>query len=229
MATTMYKGKRAFDIMAAMLFLVLVSPVLLLVGVALAVSSGFPVIFRQARVGKDGKLFEVYKFRTMRKYAEKGGFITVKDDPRITPVGRILRKFKLDELPQFVNVIKGDMSIVGPRPDVAEYCSGADLYGEGVKPGITGFTSLMFKDEVELLDVGNSRQDGWDVRNNHHLDPPPSKGEEICNEGWVEKAEEVYRRDILPMKARINKEYKGKAGLIYDCEMIIKTLGLMFR
>ena len=145
--------KRLFDIVCAALGLLVLSPVLLVCALLVGLTSPGGVLFRQERVGKDGVPFTIYKFRSMRK-DNAGLKISTSGDSRITPVGRVLRKAKLDELPQLWNVLKGDMSFVGPRPEVREY---VDLYTPEqrqvllVRPGITGMASIRYRNENDLL------------------------------------------------------------------------------
>ncbi|HEX3437366.1 MAG TPA: sugar transferase [Pseudacidobacterium sp.] len=146
-AWSLSDGKRFFDLVCAALGLVLFSPFMVLIGLVIAVSSPGPIFFRQKRMGRWGTLFTIYKFRTMVAEAEKGPCITVQGDCRITRVGAILRKFKLDELPQFVNVIKGDMSFIGPRPKLPHH----ESLHMPFRPGITGAATLAFRCEEELL------------------------------------------------------------------------------
>jgi lipopolysaccharide/colanic/teichoic acid biosynthesis glycosyltransferase len=142
--------KRIADFLLAGIALILLAPLLLLLAILIRISSPGPIFFRQARLGKDGKVFEIYKFRTMHHNApvlknEDGSMWTGKEDPRIFTVGKILRKYSLDELPQFINVVLGDMSIVGPRPDLAEQ---RQLYVDNqerkllMRPGITGWAMV---------------------------------------------------------------------------------------
>ena len=148
--------KRIFDIICAIVGLVLLSPVFLLIAIFIKFNSSGPVLFRQIRVGRFGREFKIYKFRTMVVGAEiLGPKITIGDDSRITPIGKFLRKTKLDELPQLINVLKGDMSIVGPRPEVPEYVA---TYPQQVKdivlsvrPGITEWASIKVIDENYIL------------------------------------------------------------------------------
>ena len=149
------RRKRIFDIIASLIGLAVLFPVFLLIALTVKFTSGGPVFFRQFRVGQFSKLFLIVKFRTMVINAEAtGAQVSSGDDPRITAVGRVLRKYKLDELPQLFNVLKGEMSFVGPRPEVPRY---VDAYKEEyrdiltARPGITDFASLEFKDENELL------------------------------------------------------------------------------
>ena len=146
-------AKRLFDIVCAACGLVVLSPLFLITALAVGLTSPGGILFCQERIGLGGKPFIIYKFRTMRK--ENSGLkITASGDDRITPVGRILRKTKLDELPQLFNVLRGDMSFVGPRPEVQEY---TDLYTEEqrqvflVRPGITGVASIRYRNENDLL------------------------------------------------------------------------------
>ena len=145
--------KRAFDFLCSFLGLTVLSPVLLVVSVLVAVTSPGGVFFRQERIGKDGKPFRIFKFRSMRK-DNAGLKITTGNDSRITPVGRFLRKSKIDELPQLINVLVGDMSFVGPRPEVADYVNLYTPYQRQVllvRPGITGLASIRFRNENDLL------------------------------------------------------------------------------
>jgi lipopolysaccharide/colanic/teichoic acid biosynthesis glycosyltransferase len=146
-AWSLSDGKRLFDLVCATLGLVLFFPFMLLIGVIIMISSAGPIFFRQKRMGRRGTLFTIYKFRTMVAEAETGPCITVQGDCRITRVGAILRKFKLDELPQFVNVIKGDMSFIGPRPKLPHH----ESLHMPFRPGITGAATLAFRCEEELL------------------------------------------------------------------------------
>ncbi|MBC5781992.1 sugar transferase [Ramlibacter sp. USB13] len=144
--------KRLLDLLLAGTVLLLLSPLLLATALAVAAESGFPVLFRQVRVGRDGRTFGMYKFRSMVKDAAAiGPFNTSANDPRITRVGRFIRRTSLDELPQLLNVLRGDMSLVGPRPDVPLQRS---LYGDAdwalrcsVRPGITGLAQVVLRSE----------------------------------------------------------------------------------
>jgi lipopolysaccharide/colanic/teichoic acid biosynthesis glycosyltransferase len=148
--------KRLFDVVMSALGLILLSPLLLAVSVAIRWETPGPVFFRQERVGRHGKVFRIHKFRTMRIDAERLGLqITVGADPRVTHVGRLLRKYKLDELAQLLDVLRGSMSLVGPRPEVPAYvaCYPADMAEIvlSVRPGITDRASIEFKDENDIL------------------------------------------------------------------------------
>lgn len=155
--------KRLFDIIVSLGGIVVLAPMMLTIALILKVSQGGEVFYRGKRTGQNGRSFEILKFRSMIPNAERlGGTTTGKDDPRLTKLGKLLRRYKLDELPQFFNVLKGDMSIVGPRPEVSEY---TDLYSPeemrilSVKPGITDIASLEFNDLQEV--VGNQAPDDY--------------------------------------------------------------------
>lgn len=189
--------KRLFDILASGIGIIILSPVLLIIALRIKTGSDGPIFFKQVRVGKDGKEFEILKFRTMVVDAEKmGRQITVGADNRITKVGGFLRKYKLDELPQLFNVFKGDMSLVGPRPEVPRYVK---LYTEeqrkvlNVKPGITDLASIRYRDENELL-------------------------------GKAENPDEFYINTIMPDKLALNLEYINKSNVFYDIYIIIETI-----
>ena len=193
-------AKRAFDVCCSALGLTVSSPILLAVAVAVGVSSPGGAIFRQERIGRGGKPFTIYKFRTMR--TDNAGLkITTGEDARVTPVGKFLRKSKLDELPQLWNVLKGDMSFVGPRPEVRDY---TELYTEEqrqiflVRPGITDLASIEFRNENDLL-TGSS-------------DP-----------------NRTYIEEIMPRKIDLGLTYIENMSLGYDVKLIIRTLITVIR
>ncbi|HYG51386.1 MAG TPA: sugar transferase [Flavobacteriales bacterium] len=190
--------KRVFDILCSFTGLIILSPFLILISMAVALTSRGGVFFSQVRVGKNNRDFYLYKFRTMRMGSEQKGQLTVGSrDSRITRVGYFLRKFKLDELPQLFNVLLGDMSLVGPRPEVRKY---VDLYTEEqkkvlrVRPGITDYASLEYFEESDLLAKSAN-------------------------------PEKTYVDLIMPEKLRINLGYIDKASLGEDLKIIFKTLG----
>jgi len=146
---------RIFDFFFSFLGLILLLPFFLLIALLIKINSSGPVLYKQSRIGLNGAEFSVYKFRTMRMNSDKLGLITVGGrDPRVTPIGYYLRKYKLDELPQLINVLIGDMSLVGPRPEVKKY---VDLYSHeqnkvlSIRPGITDWASIHYRDENEIL------------------------------------------------------------------------------
>lgn len=188
--------KNCFDRFASFFGLIIFSPVLFIVSILIKVKMpGGPVIFRQKRVGKDGCLFTMYKFRSMT-VGHDGSSVSVAGDSRITPLGAVLRKYKLDELPELWNVLKGDMSLVGPRPDVSGYMD--CLIGEErevlkLKPGITGPASLKYRNEEMLL-------------------------------AKVENPQEYNDKVIFPDKIRINLYYYHNYSFWKDIQMIICTV-----
>lgn len=189
--------KRIFDIVCSGLGLIILSPFLLFVAIRIKMGSDGPVFFKQIRVGEKGREFKILKFRTMVVDAEKlGRQITVGNDSRITKIGAFLRKYKIDELPQLINVFKGDMSLVGPRPEVPRY---VNMYTEeqrrvlDVKPGITDLASIRYRDENELL-------------------------------GQAENPDEFYINTIMPDKLALNMEYINKSNVFLDIYIILQTI-----
>jgi len=195
-------AKRAFDITFAGLGLVLTSPVLLAIGVRIKLDRNGPVIYGGRRVGLRGREFRMYKFRSMVSNADRvGGPNTPDDDLRLTNTGRWLRRYKLDELPQLVNVLKGDMSFVGPRPQVPEEVAGyTDEEREllSVRPGITDWASLQFSNEGEIL----------------------------AGQGNPDRA---YAELIRPEKMRLGLEYARRGTFRDDVDILMKTVLLPFR
>lgn len=193
-------GKRLFDIAASALGLLLLAPLLLLVALWVKFDSPGPALFRQTRVGRFGEPFTIHKFRTMR--VEPGAAITVGADPRITRSGALLRASKLDELPQLWDVLRGAMSLVGPRPELPKYVVlyPADLRDQvlAVRPGITDPASLAFSHEAELLAAA--------------ADP-----------------EREYREVILPAKLKLSADYAAQASLATDLQLILRTLARVLR
>jgi lipopolysaccharide/colanic/teichoic acid biosynthesis glycosyltransferase len=194
--------KRLFDIVAAAAGLILLSPLFLLVSILIKADSRGPVFFKQERMGRGFRPFQIYKFRTMAQDAPKQGTpITIGDDPRITRMGRLLRRTKIDELPQLINVIKGDMSLVGPRPEVPRY---VEIFRKDyeevlkVRPGITDMASLKYRDESTLL-------------------------------ARSQNPEEEYITRVLPEKIKLAKEYTTQSSFFFDLALIFKTLARLFR
>ena len=194
--------KRLFDFLVSSIALLVLWPVFLLIGVLIKLDSKGPVFYLQKRIGKGGNPFKLYKFRTMVTDADKGRLITVGNrDPRITKVGYWLRKFKIDELPQLINVWKGEMSFVGPRPEVSRY---VELYDDqqkkvlSVKPGITDYASIQFRNENEILE---------------NQDDPES----------------FYIHHIMPQKLMLNNKYIAEQSLWLDIKIIFQTIFSIFR
>lgn len=190
-------SKRFFDLFISFFALLLLAPFLGLLAAIIGMSSAGGVFYKQIRIGKNGLPFAIFKFRTMYADADKRGLLTVGDrDPRVTAVGFYLRKYKLDELPQLLNVFFGDMSLVGPRPEVQRY---TDLYTAeqrsvlSVQPGITDYASIEYADESELLAKAS--------------DP-----------------EHLYIHTIMPAKLALNMKYIAEIGLVTDFKIIVETL-----
>jgi lipopolysaccharide/colanic/teichoic acid biosynthesis glycosyltransferase len=186
-----------FDFLATSVGLIFLIPLFLIVAILIKLQDRGPVFFRQKRVGKDFKPFYIYKFRTMVVNAEKiGPPITKGEDPRITPLGKFLRKFKIDELPQLFNVLKGEMSLVGPRPEVSKY---VELFKEDykkilkIKPGITDYAAIYFRNEEEIL--------------KKYPDP-----------------EEGYIKEVLPKKIKFYHQYLANISFLTDLKLIFLTL-----
>jgi lipopolysaccharide/colanic/teichoic acid biosynthesis glycosyltransferase len=190
--------KRSFDLVASSLGLLLLLPLFVVVGILIKLDSRGPVFYRGVRAGRFGKPFRIFKFRTMVVDAEKlGGASTPEDDPRVTRVGRFLRKHKLDELPQILNVIAGEMSLVGPRPQVlwaVEQYTEDEKNILNVRPGVTDVASVKFRNEGEIL--------------RDSADP-----------------DRDYFEKIHPEKMRLSLEYVRTQSFWLDCKIIWKTLG----
>ena len=188
--------KRLFDILASGLGLVCLSPLFTVVAVWIKLDSRGPVFYRQVRVGRGNKDFRIFKFRSMRPDSDKLGLITVGGrDPRVTRSGYYIRKYKLDELPQLINVFIGDMSLVGPRPEVRKYVdmySPDQLHVLDVRPGITSLASLRYRNENEVL-------------------------------AKAEDPDKCYIEKVMPDKLAIDLEYVRKANLWNDIKLIFST------
>jgi lipopolysaccharide/colanic/teichoic acid biosynthesis glycosyltransferase len=198
------RGKRALDICVGLPILAITLPLFLLIAICVKLNSRGPAVFRQKRVGRGGKEFQLLKFRTMTQAAEhQGPRLTCSGDARVTNVGRFLRKWKLDELPQLWNLLRGDMSLVGPRPDMAEFLSGLQGSEQHVlllTPGITGWATLHFRNEEELL-----------------ASIPQAR------------LREVYVSAVLPQKIRLDLDYAANATLSSDCGIVLRTAFAIFK
>ncbi|MBK9283471.1 MAG: sugar transferase [Sphingobacteriaceae bacterium] len=189
--------KRVFDILFSLCGIVILLPVFILILVLILLNDGWPVLYRQVRVGQCNQDFTLIKFRTMRKNSDLLGLLTVGGrDPRVTAIGYYLRKYKLDELPQLFNVLMGQMSLVGPRPEVRKY---VQLYTDeqlkilNVKPGITDYASLEYYNENELLAKSAN-------------------------------PEKTYIDEVMPAKLNLNKKYVEEAGVLIDLKIIFLTI-----
>ena len=188
--------KRLFDIVASGCGLLVLSPVFLVVAIWIKLDSRGPVFYRQVRVGYKNKDFQIFKFRSMRIGSDKRSLVTIGGrDPRITRSGYFIRKYKLDELPQLINVFVGDMSLVGPRPEVrhyVDYWTPEQMHVLDVRPGITDPASIKFRNENELM-------------------------------GQAENPEDYYINVIMQEKIKLYLEYVEHASFLYDLKLIFKT------
>lgn len=189
--------KRIFDLTSSLIGIILLSPLFLLISILIKIDSRGPIFYLQSRVGRYNKDFKLIKFRTMKPGSDKKGLLTVgNNDQRITNVGYYLRKYKIDELPQLINVLIKDMSVVGPRPEVRKY---VDLYSQeqlkvlSVKPGITDLASIHYSDENSLLDGQTN-------------------------------PEQFYIKTILQDKLKLNLEYVNNNNLLKDIKIILLTV-----
>lgn len=189
--------KRAFDLIVSLIAFVILIPFYLIIAALIKLDSPGKVFYRQERVTSYGKIFKIYKFRTMVENADKiGTLVTVNGDSRITKVGRILRKYRLDETPQLINIIKGEMSFVGTRPEVKKYVDAysEEMYATLLLPaGVTSLASIYYKDEERLLSE-------------------------------AENADVTYVNSVLPEKMKYNLEYINKFSFFYDIKLMIMTV-----
>ena len=188
--------KRIFDITLSLFGLIILLPFMLIIAILIKIDSKGPVFFKQIRVTKNGKEFKIFKYRTMRVGSDKYSQIPVGKDGRITKIGSFLRKYKLDEIPQLINVLIGDMSLVGPRPEVPKYVA---LYTDEqkeilkVRAGITDYASIEFSDENDLL-------------------------------ASEEEPEKAYIEKIMPKKIELNKKYLSEVSILTDIKIILLTI-----
>lgn len=194
--------KHLFDFSLALVSLIILSPALLIMGLLIKLDSPGPILYKGDRIGKGGVPFKIYKFRTMVVNAEQvGPALTQSKDPRVTRLGSILRKWKLDEIPQLINILRGEMSLVGPRPEspgYIKYYTPAQQQVLQVKPGITGLTQVRFRHEETLL-------------------------------ATYEEPETAYITQILPLKLALDLEYLKRQSLILDIKLIIQTFLCLFQ
>lgn len=190
--------KRLFDIFFSFFSIIILLPFIAVIALIIKMDSDGPIIFKQERVGKGGKIFKIYKFRTMVKNSESKGtrFTTSTKDPRITRVGHFFRRSNLDEIPQLFNILKGDMSFVGPRPEVPEMVA---LYSEeqkeilSVRPGITDYASLKFRKEGDIISVSSD-------------------------------AYNTYTKVIMPEKVRLGLKYINEQSMVLDVKILFDTV-----
>jgi lipopolysaccharide/colanic/teichoic acid biosynthesis glycosyltransferase len=195
-------GKRIFDLILSVPSLIILSPVFLITAILIRLETPGPIVFSHERVGHDGRIFKLYKFRTMVKDASRiGPSITAADDPRITRMGKLLRRFKVDEMLQIVNVVKGDMSVIGPRPELQKFVSKFKKdYREilKMKPGMTDYALIVFRDEEKIL-------------------------------GKFKDTEEAYIKEVLPEKIKLYRKYMEDMGLATDVKIFFKTIWEILR
>ncbi len=193
--------KRVFDLFQALVLLVLLSPLFLIIAICIKVNSKGPVFFRQERIGRGFRPFSIYKFRTMYADAEGPG-VTLPDDHRVTKVGRRLRRYKIDELPQLFNILRGEMSFIGPRPELKRYVMRySDRYNKilSVRPGLSDPVSLAFRHETEML---------------RRL--PAGENEEN------------YLSELLPRKMKMSEEYVDRMSLTGDLKVMLRSALAIF-
>jgi lipopolysaccharide/colanic/teichoic acid biosynthesis glycosyltransferase len=194
--------KRAVDIVLAMVGLLVLAPVMALIALLIKLDSRGPIFFRQERIGRDFRPFRIIKFRSMVTNSQHAGpLLTCGEDPRITRLGRLLRRTKLDEFPQLVNVLIGDMSLVGPRPEVGKYVAMFESDFRTIlriRPGITDLASIEYRNEAAIL-------------------------------GAVADPEQEYTQRILPSKIQLAKEYARRSSLYFDIVIILRTLASLVR
>ena len=189
-------AKRIFDFALSLVMSLVFLPFIILVGIMIKIDSPGKIFFLQKRVTTNGKVFKIFKFRTMKENSEKLSGVTIDNDPRITKLGKYLRKFRIDEIPQIFNILTGDLSFVGARPESVKYVKeySPEMYATLLMPaGVTSPASILFKDEAELL-----------------------KG--------AKNPDETYVKDILPKKMAYNLEYIENCSLIYDIKVMFKTV-----
>lgn len=189
-------AKRIFDFALSLVMSLVFLPFIILVGIMIKIDSPGKIFFLQKRVTTNGKVFKIFKFRTMKENSEKLSGVTIDNDPRITKLGKYLRKFRIDEIPQIFNILTGDLSFVGARPESVKYVKeySPEMYATLLMPaGVTSPASILFKDEAELL-----------------------KG--------AKNPDETYVKDILPKKMAYNLKYIENCSLLYDIKVMFKTV-----
>ncbi len=193
----MYKlTKRIFDFISSTMVLILLSPFFIVIGLWIVIDSKGGIFYKHVRIGKNGKEFGLLKFRSMSVGSDKGSQITIGNDARVTKVGRFIRKYKIDELPQLINILKGEMSVVGPRPEVKKY---VNLYNKeqlkvlSVLPGLSDFASIEYFDEQRIL-------------------------------GEADNPDEKYINVVMPEKLKLNLKYIRTQSFSTDIKIILKTL-----
>lgn len=198
----MYKYiKRLADIFSSLIVLIIFSPFFLIIAFLIVIDSRGGVFYKQLRVGKNGKEFYLFKFRSMKSGADKTGQLTIGNDARVTKIGKFIRKTKLDEIPQLINIIKGDMSVVGPRPEVPKYVA---MYSPEqkkvltIRPGLTDYASLEYFDEQKIL-------------------------------GQSSDPENAYITEVMPKKIAMSLNYIQNSSFLVDLKLILQTIARIFK
>lgn len=193
---------RFFDVLLSIILIAFLLPVFIIISILITITSGFPILFKQQRVGRYNKDFTIFKFRTMHNNSDKKGLLTIGNtDSRITAIGKFLRQYKLDELPQLFNVLIGNMSFVGPRPEVryyVNYYTSEQQQILKVKPGITDYATIAYKNETELLKSVNN-------------------------------PEQFYISEILPKKIELNKKFINSPSLSNYFKILFKTIKVLLK
>jgi len=194
-------AKRIFDVLSSLIALVIFSPIFIFISVWILLDSRGGIFYKQIRVGKNGKEFGLLKLRSMRPNSDKSGQLTIGNDARVTKVGRFIRRFKLDEVPQLINILKGEMSVVGPRPEVPKYVK---MYSEAqqkvltVLPGLTDYASIEYLDEQKVL-------------------------------GAADDPEVTYIEEVMPAKLNLNLKYIADQSFWLDIKLIFRTIGKIIK
>ena len=193
--------KRVFDVISSLVALAIFSPIFIFISVWILIDSPGGVFYKQIRVGKNRKEFGLLKFRSMRPDSDRSGQLTIGNDSRVTKVGKFIRKFKLDEVPQLINILKGEMSVVGPRPEVPKYVNlyiNEQLHVLDVLPGLTDYASIEYLDEQKVL-------------------------------GASDDPEETYIKEVMPAKLALNLKYIQDRNFWLDIKLILKTISLILK
>lgn len=221
--------KKIFDLLLSLVLLIILLPVFIVLSIIIKLDSKGPILYKQERITQYGRTFKIFKFRTMVNNADKiGSLVTLDNDCRITRVGKILRKLRLDELPQLINILKGDMTFVGTRPEVKKY---VDMYTDEMKAtlllpaGVTSYASIEFKDEDEMLEkyvekIRKEKLISAEVISNENIEV----NEKDKNIGASKSVDEAYIKKVLPQKMKYNLKYIENFSIINDFKICINTV-----
>lgn len=221
--------KKIFDLLLSLIVLIILLPVFIVLSIIIKLDSRGPIFYKQERITQYGRTFKIFKFRTMVNNADKiGSLVTLNNDCRITRVGKILRKLRLDELPQLINIFKGDMTFVGTRPEVKKY---VDMYTDEMKAtlllpaGVTSYASIEFKDEDKMLEkyvqkIRKEKLISAGVISNENIE----FNEKDKNIGVSKSVDQAYIENVLPQKMKYNLEYIENFSIINDFKICINTV-----